>query len=693
MARIAAVVVLFLLIATTAGETVPAVRRPPAAGKLGPELIAALEKRDFTAAWELLARGADPDAAARNGRTALMLAILHQDRGIVRALLARGANANQKDRDGYTPLLYALSLPGNLDTTKDLLAHGADVNEPSRDGHTPLTFATGTGSLESVKALLMKGARVNAKGKEEDTALLIAARIGSTAMLKLLLGRSATVNDRNHVGETALMYAARDGNLEVGTLLLSRGADPRAASNSGRTALMFAAEGGSVELVKRLLAAGVAVDARDRSGRTALMAAGGEQAAAVVQTLVEKGAAVNARDRYGSTPLMRAVQRGSPAAVHALLARGADPRARDPRGRTALTRATALGSAEIVQALQAHGAIEAAAAGEARAAFIRSAVEASLPLLQSSAAIFQEKVGGTCYSCHHQSLPAMAVGIARDRGFRVDEERAGKQYEFVLGLIRNSREPAEKALRNGKDRTAREEVERQFPGGDVHIGYGLLGLAAWDRKHDPATEALARFLTLRQTKEGRWSVESTVRAPSEDSNFTATALAIRALRDFVPPARASEVEPHLARAREWLVKTTPRNTEDRTFRLLGLVWAGAASDDTTVREMIQALLGDQRQDGGWAQVPALKSDAYSTGEVLVALHQAGGLPITDPVYQRGVTFLLRTQEEDGSWFVRSRAVPFQGYIETGFPYGKDQFISATATGWATMALAMAVEPG
>ena len=41
---------------------------------------------------------------------------------------------------------------------------------------------------------------------------------------------------------------------------------------------------------------------------------------------------------------------------------------------------------------------------------------------------------------------------------------------------------------------------------------------------------------------------------------------------------------------------------------------------------------------------------------------------------------------------RKRAVPFQPYFETGFPYGKDQFISAAATGWATMALTLAVEP-
>jgi hypothetical protein len=88
----------------------------------------------------------------------------------------------------------------------------------------------------------------------------------------------------------------------------------------------------------------------------------------------------------------------------------------------------------------------------------------------------------------------------------------------------------------------------------------------------------------------------------------------------------------------------------------------------------------------------MDSDAYATGTALVALHQAGRLPTTDPAYQRGVAFLLKTQREDGSWLVRKRSKPFQSYYESGFPHGKDQFISITATGWATTALALTCPP-
>ena len=63
----------------------------------------------------------------------------------------------------------------------------------------------------------------------------------------------------------------------------------------------------------------------------------------------------------------------------------------------------------------------------------------------------------------------------------------------------------------------------------------------------------------------------------------------------------------------------------------------------------------------------------------------------DASYQRGVQFLLQTQFADGSWYVKSRAIPFQPFFESGFPHGQDQWISIAATNWAAMALASAAD--
>ncbi len=55
-------------------------------------------------------------------------------------------------------------------------------------------------------------------------------------------------------------------------------------------------------------------------------------------------------------------------------------------------------------------------------------------------------------------------------------------------------------------------------------------------------------------------------------------------------------------------------------------------------------------------------------------------------------FLLSTQGPAGDWHVKSRALGFQPYFESGYPHGHDQWISSAGAGWATAALAMSLEP-
>ena len=76
----------------------------------------------------------------------------------------------------------------------------------------------------------------------------------------------------------------------------------------------------------------------------------------------------------------------------------------------------------------------------------------------------------------------------------------------------------------------------------------------------------------------------------------------------------------------------------------------------------------------------------------MALNTAG-LPVSDPAYQRGLKLLLATQEEDGSWYTKTRALAFQPYFDSGFPHEYDQWMSAAGTSWASMALTLALPEG
>jgi hypothetical protein len=304
---------------------------------------------------------------------------------------------------------------------------------------------------------------------------------------------------------------------------------------------------------------------------------------------------------------------------------------------------------------------------------IKAAVGQALPLLLKGAE--GHVAQRTCFACHNQMLPVLAFTTARGRGFTVPEDALKKQREFIAAFLERNRDE----YRQGKGQ-----------GGQVDTaGYALftLELAGW--APDATTEAVAEYLLQRDKDRDHWRTTSH-RPPSETSDFTPTYLAVRALRKWGTPTQKERVAARVDAARGWLLKTTAKDTEDRVFRLQALRAAEASNKD--VRAAARELLRTQREDGGWAQAEGMAGDAYATGTALVALHESGTLAADDPAYRRGVTFLLKTRESDGSWHIRSRSDPFQTYFESGFPHGKDQFISMAATGWATTALALACPP-
>ena len=174
--------------------------------------------------------------------------------------------------------------------------------------------------------------------------------------------------------------------------------------------------------------------------------------------------------------------------------------------------------------------------------------------------------------------------------------------------------------------------------------------------------------------------------PVFESNEVVTLLAYMALeplRAADPAVADAKVASPARDSREkavvWLSKTEPtQTTQAAALRLLVEVRSGQSPE--LLRPKIDELLALQKPDGGWSQLKELGSDAYATGQVLYVLNLAGVKP-DRPEIQRGATFLISTQREDGSWPMTSRLHP--GVEE---PMTNPIPITYFGSAWATIGL-------
>jgi ankyrin repeat protein len=571
------------------------------------------------------------NARGPRGATPLMYAALYGDATLLAAMLQAGADPNIRNDSGATALMWAIE---DIEKVRLLLKHGADANASSAFGRTPLILATGLGGSEQmIRLLLERGAA------PVLPALAAAAFNGNVAMVRTLL--AAGVHDNGVAAGVALRFnciaclEAIDADRPIPPL-------PRALLD-----VVPPAGPGESQAVLDALSRGADVNAKDPLSRSVVLRAAISETLSpqTMQLLIDRGADVHVKDREGFTALDYAKRVGRKPIID-VLAKAAG----------ASMTETSAASAEPAPVLVARN--------DTRAAVVRS-----IPLLQRSGVEFYKR--GGCVSCHHNLLTTMTVATARAKGFPVDDSAAREEHSMLASTIEA-----------GRDATL-QGASVPGNGGVTTTGYVLMGLFAAGHAPDATTDELIRALRLSQRPDGHW--RTAVRPPSESSEITAAAVSLRGLRLYSRKGSDADLRA-IASARSWLENAVPRNTEDRVFRLFGLSWAGASP--ALLKSATRELVSTQGADGGWAQLPSLGSDAYSTGSALVALHQAG-MSVTSTTYRRGVQYLLKTQHADGSWLVKTRAHRTQVHFESGFPHGMHQFISAAGTNWATQALALA----
>ena len=620
-------------------------------------LVDAAHAGDSRTVRNLLKQEVDLDVRDGLGNTALHWAALNQDAKLVNELLKRGAQVDALNEAGATPLIYSI---GNLQSVKALLDKGADVNHASKLKVTPLMAAV--------------------------------IRPDSTKVVKLLLehGADPTVKVEavnNEFFQSRLVdVAAWNGDLEQVNLFLDLGIKP--------DHVITPSWKGHKAIVERFLEVGADVDGFDPFFGNALIASLYGQWPDISKLLIEHGANLDARSPFGQheTPVMLWSvynETDETSVAKLLLKKGVDPNTTSALGETALDWARDRNNKSLEQVLLEAGGKPGTKLQKQKVIpnnplpeseedlnpLIRDSITRAVDLLQinsdgflNSGVVQQQK----CVSCHQETLPVIAFNMAIDRGFEVDKVSIARQTQDHIRYWTQADDIAK----------AYEMIPPQ-PDAPIVVGYGLMGLAASKYPADELTEAMARYLIAAQYPDGA-SSSNEYRPPMEDGPILGVTFAVGGIQAYPVPALRSQTKTVLSNARKFLHKAKPANLNQQLHQLLGLGWAGERT--SRLRSYVKAILDQQQSDGGWTQINGKPSDAWATGLALYALNTEGGIKTSHEAFQKGVRFLLRTQFEDGSWYVKSRSWPFQPHFESGFPHGKDQWISAGGASWAAMAL-------
>lgn len=298
---------------------------------------------------------------------------------------------------------------------------------------------------------------------------------------------------------------------------------------------------------------------------------------------------------------------------------------------------------------------------------VKAAIQKSITLINKASAGSARK--RKCFTCHNQAMAVLVLDEAKKRSLTIDEANFQLQVDHTTAHL-------ERGLKNylsGKGQG----------GGPDTASYALWSLELANYKPNKLTAAVTGYLLERNKDKAHW-IRNSTRPPSMSSDTNTNYFVIRALKTYGTKEQHPQIKARIKQAQEWLLNLKPDSTEERVFQLRSFLYLDI--EESIIKAAIEELIQMQNVDGGWSQLPTMKSDAYATGTVLVALLRSGQVSTDHPVIARGSKYLIDSQQPDGSWHVASRAKPFQTYFETGYPHEKDQFISVTASSWATVAL-------
>lgn len=310
--------------------------------------------------------GADPDAALKDGRTAMHYAITESTPETIALLLKTMKNPDQPDEKGVSPLFLAAE-HGSTSLLQVLLYERVDLMRRDDDGRNVLHYAARKeGDTDNLKFLLTRTKAVSlinaTGGRGNESVFHIVTDRNDAKMIRLMLklGGDPNLRDGSHEsvmsraaakcdldtvkllvskggdagkpgeqrGRSPLLSALRNNRKDVASYLVDQGADLESRPKYGEGPLLAALNQGMFDLAEQMLDMGANPATSGHNGNDCLSSIGRDWPDDLVRKLVEHGSDVNGGEKTGynsGTPLSTAVRMGNVGHVKLLLELGAKP--------------------------------------------------------------------------------------------------------------------------------------------------------------------------------------------------------------------------------------------------------------------------------------------------------------------------------------------------------------------------------
>jgi uncharacterized protein len=202
--------------------------------------------------------GADANALAYGGETALHYAAERGFTAGIAPLIEAGGDPNVVSERGDTPLIVGV-IHKNPDAVEALLDGGANPEIPNKLEATPLAYACRMNAGKTVS--MTRTVTVDGVEKEEPVDMSPREE-AAKEVARVLIARGADVNAADSTGMTGLLHAAQAGDVQWASLFLEGGCNASCADQSGFTALHEAAASGNLDFIELLLAHSADKDAK-----------------------------------------------------------------------------------------------------------------------------------------------------------------------------------------------------------------------------------------------------------------------------------------------------------------------------------------------------------------------------------------------------------------------------------------------